>query len=415
MKRELFSRTFARCGSSLLLFMLVLVAANSTAHAQSGMLQRGTVAAAHAVSTPEAAVTTTAATAATAIPDQKTRQTEERNARPSTTTEQNNNDGNARTVNANMANATPSQPVAAPTPVTTATTVPTSSTATTNSNAATVANNNNATATSVATTTAPANVAAASSTTAFVAATDIYRVGAGDVLDIRISNQTARESTLYTVQEGGMLEYPLIGEPTKVAGMSPEQIGARIEAELKRRAVFPDAKVIVNVRDYQSHTVIISGMVDQPGTKFLRRDAVPLYVVLAEAQPRLEAGRAIITSRQDGQKTSVDFSNQAAMSTLVRAGDFIQVGARPPQYFFIGGQIGVPGQKDFHGGMTLTQAIIAAGGTTRFATGRARISRQGADGKLVSTEYNLSDIEKGKTPDPILQAGDRIEIGRTRW
>jgi hypothetical protein len=41
--------------------------------------------------------------------------------------------------------------------------------------------------------------------------------------------------------------------------------------------------------------------------------------------------------------------------------------------------------------------------------------RQGEDGRLAATEYNLKKIEEGKDPDPQLVVGDRIEIGRGGW
>jgi polysaccharide export outer membrane protein len=103
---------------------------------------------------------------------------------------------------------------------------------------------------------------------------------------------------------------------------------------------------------------------------------------------------------------------------LVYPNDVIRLVAAPPPaplFFYIGGQIVAPGQKDFHQGLTLTQAIFASGGMTRFAGSKVKVMRQGADGRLVTTEYNLKKIEQGKDPDPQLEAGDRIEITRSGW
>jgi protein involved in polysaccharide export with SLBB domain len=158
-------------------------------------------------------------------------------------------------------------------------------------------------------------------------------------------------------------------------------------------------------------------MVNDPGTKVLRREAMPLYVVLAEAQLKPEAGRATIM-RADGQSLMVNLLDQKAMTTLVLPGDVITLTAappQPPQFFYIGGQVNSPGQKDFHAGMTLTQAVLASGGTTRFAGGKVKVSRQGEDGRLVKTEYSLKQIESGKIPDPELQPGDRLDVGRGSW
>ena len=242
----------------------------------------------------------------------------------------------------------------------------------------------------------------------------VYRVGVGDVLDIRLLNAGGRESTLFMVMAGGLLDYPLAGEPLQVAGLTTDEIDKHLTAAVK---VYENPELVVSVREYASHTVIVTGLVNDPGTKVLRREAVPLYVVLAEARPRPEAGRATIM-RQGGQSVEVKLADASAMATLVMPNDVITLGAAPPpppQFFYIGGAISSPGQKDFHQGLTLTQAVLASGGTTRFAGSKVKVSRQGADGRLVTTEYNLKQIEAGKIPDPILEAGDRLEVSRGSW
>lgn len=254
---------------------------------------------------------------------------------------------------------------------------------------------------------------AAASEAAPLVLTNTYRVGTNDVLDIRLLNAQTRESTLFTVLAEGLLEYPLAGEALKVAGLTTDEIGARLAAKIK---VYDKPQVMVSVREYASHNVIVTGLVNDPGSKSLRREAVPLYVLLAESQVRPEAGRATIM--RAGQKMVVNLSDAKATAELVLPGDVITLMALPPpppQFYFIGGQISAPGQKDFHAGLTLTQAVLASGGTTRFANGKVKVSRQGADGRLVMTEYNLKQIEAGKIPDPFLEPGDRLEISRGRW
>lgn len=255
---------------------------------------------------------------------------------------------------------------------------------------------------------------AAMTTTAPHPLTSIYRVGAGDILDIRLLNAATRESTLFTVMSGGLLEYPLAGEPVQVAGLTTDEIDARLTSMIK---LYDKPQVVVSVREYASHHVIISGLVNDPGTKVMRREAMPLYVVLAEAQLKPEAGLANIV-RADGQSMTINLSDPKATTTLVLPGDVITLAAappQPPQFFYIGGQVVSPGQKDFHAGLTLTQAVLASGGTTRFAGGKVKVSRQGADGRLVTTEYSLKQIESGKIPDPVLQPGDRVDVGRGGW
>ena len=268
--------------------------------------------------------------------------------------------------------------------------------------------NPKAAATATGTASAP-NSSASSATSAVSVASQIYRVGVGDVLDIQLNNNPSQGSTLFTVLDGGMLEYPLAGNPLPVAGMTTKEIAATLRQKIK---FFEDPAVEVNVRDYASHTVTISGFVAAPGTKTLRREAVPLYALLAESLVLSDAARATIT--RSSETLAIDLKDTNLSATLVLPGDVIKVlGAfpAPTEFFFVAGQVRLPGQKAFHSGLTLTQAILAAGGAMNGAAERVRVSRQGADGRLVTTEFNLRKIQSGKIADPAIQKDDRIEVG----
>lgn len=241
------------------------------------------------------------------------------------------------------------------------------------------------------------------------ASTQIYRVGVGDVLDIQLSNYPSRNSTLFTVLPDGVLEYPLAGNPIVVNGMTTAQIATLLQQRIK---IFDNPKVKVDVREYVSHAVTIVGFVSAPGTKILRREAVPLYTMLAEALVLPEAARATIM-RPGAPPIVVDLKDARLSAALVVPGDSIKVtGAAlvPAQYFFVGGEIRSPGQKPFHAGLTLTQAILASGGTKTSADLKVKVSRQGTHGKLATEEFNLRKIQTGKAPDPVLQNGDRLEV-----
>ena len=255
---------------------------------------------------------------------------------------------------------------------------------------------------------APARAAAPA---AAVSPASIYRIGIGDVLDIRLLNgQDPRQSTLYPVIAGGVLDYPLLRDPLTVAGMTTDELAAQLVAEFRHRGLYERPQVRVSIREYASHAVLVSGLVSDPGTKILRREAIPLYVVIAEAQPKPEAGRAVIISHATGKALNIDLNDAAGLNTLVQSGDVVTLTTRPREFFYVGGEISAPGQKDFHAGITLTQGLLASGGVTRAAGERVRVLRAGADGRLSTTEYNLREIENGAVPDPLLQPGDRVEV-----
>jgi len=284
------------------------------------------------------------------------------------------------------------------------TAVPPATDAATNAPSGATDGANNAPANSPETPTTEANAAA----TEF-ALTKLYRVGPGDVLDVRVNNSQAPQSTLYTVTPAGLLEHPILAEPMHVVGMSPEEIGTAIEADLQRRALMETPKVSVGVRDYASHTILVSGLVKDSGTKILRREAIPLYVVVADAQPLPEAGRVIVVRSETNQTFESDLNQPTEMNILVRPGDVITLSANVTQFLYVGGEVKAPGEKTYRRGLTLTQAIISAGGTTNKGK-EARLGRDDGHGFLTVTKFKLKEIESGKIADPVVRPGDRIMI-----
>ena len=237
------------------------------------------------------------------------------------------------------------------------------------------------------------------------ASSQIYRVGVGDVLDIKLNDNDGPASTLFTVIGGGMLEYPLIGVALPVAGLTTTEIAALLKQKIK---LFENPNVAVSVRDYASHNVTISGLVAAPGTKALRREAVPLYALLAESVVLSDASRATISRGGNSVTVSLTDANESAM--LILSGDVIKVSGSTTadaEFFFVSGAVKTPGQKPYQSGLTLSQAILAAGAT---AGEHVRVSRQRTDGRVITEEYDLKKIQEGKAIDPLLQRDDRIEV-----
>ena len=238
--------------------------------------------------------------------------------------------------------------------------------------------------------------------------TAIYRVGVGDVLDIRFPNSANNRSTLFTVVEDGAIDLPVAGGLFSVAGLTPEEIQATISAELKRRAVDVNGKVSVGVRQYLSHSITVTGLVNVPGIRFLRRERVPLYVVLSESQLRNDGARVGIL-RGGIPGPTHDLSDTATLNLTVQAGDVITVTSKPQEFYYIGGRVRNPGQKVFQPGVTLLQALLASGGTSK-SDNKIELSREGSGGRLVTTQYTLKQIKSGAVADPKLQVGDRVEV-----
>lgn len=238
-----------------------------------------------------------------------------------------------------------------------------------------------------------------------IALTNIYRVGPKDVLDIRISNSQPQQTRVFTVSQSGLLEHPHLSEALSVAGLTVEEVRARIEENLKNRALIENPKVFVGVLEHASHSIMVDGLVKIPGTKLLKSEAIPLAVVVAEAQPLLEATRVTVVRNGLNQILEANLSNAADMSFLVHPGDIVTLHSNVDEFLYIGGKVKSPGEKRYRLGLTLLQAIIAAGGS-KSNSRVAEIVR--GDGELVRTRFDLEAIQSGKAADPLVKPRDRI-------
>ncbi len=237
---------------------------------------------------------------------------------------------------------------------------------------------------------------------------ELYKVGKGDVLEISLPDAPGNQATLFTVTENGLVEHPSLTQPIKVVGLTPEEITRNLKESIGRGANSGKENVLVAVQEYNSHAIMVSGLVKEPGTKMLRREAIPLYVVLADAQPLPEAGQVVVVSRA-GAPVQLDLRESQSRNLIVRPGDVITVQAMPTQYFYVGGEVKDPGEKVFRPGLTLTQAILSAGGVTEKGK-KIELGRERGGGLLATINYKLKDITSGKVPDVPIQPGDRITV-----
>jgi len=240
--------------------------------------------------------------------------------------------------------------------------------------------------------------------------TRIYRVGPGDVLEVRLTSSASAQPTLHTVTPAGLFQHPQLSAPLPGAGLTLEELSASIEDDLKRRS-YPNINVVVTVNEYVSHTILVSGLVKEPGVKIIKREAIPLYVVVADAQPLPEAENVTVLRHDSNESYEIDLAKPSEMNLLVRPRDVVTLRANPAQFFYVGGEVKSPGEKSFRRGLTLTQAIIAAGGLTKDSK-EVRLARDNGSGYLVVHRFKLNDINSGKAPDPTILPGDRITVGK---
>ena len=248
---------------------------------------------------------------------------------------------------------------------------------------------------------------------AAAAPTEIYKIGIGDVLFINLKN-APKDATYYTVLSDGTIDYPLAGEMVSVAGMTTEETEDILREKIK---LYENPQISVGVRDHASHTITVLGLVEKGGVKQIQREAVPLYVIRAEAVVQPKATQANVR-RASGATEVIILKETKSDEILIFPGDIVEfafsetpIEAKNSQFYYIGGEIVSGGQKEFHAGLTLTQAIIVSGGLRKNSVKQVVIRRKNFQGLLEASSYNLKLIKDGKQLDPVLQAGDTIEIG----
>ena len=241
--------------------------------------------------------------------------------------------------------------------------------------------------------------------------TGVYKVGVGDVLFVNLKN-SARGSGYYTVRANGTIDFPLAGENVIVAGQAVDSIKEILESGI---TLFRDPQVEVTVREYGSHKVTVSGMVDNPGEKSLQREAIPLFVIRADAVVDPKATRAIITRGPLLKVETCDLRDANTDGILIYPGNSVEFtnenGSRENtgNFYYIGGEVISAGQKQLSSGLTLYQAIVASGGS-KGDPKKAIIRRKNDKGVFAIFEHNLRAIRDGKAADPTLTAGDIVEI-----
>ncbi len=244
-----------------------------------------------------------------------------------------------------------------------------------------------------------------------------YRVGVGDVIGVE-AFQAKDISGEYAVEAAGTITFPLLGA-VPVRGKTAAEIADLLE-KLLEKDYYVDVQLKVEVRLYASQPVTLLGEVQKPGTYYLE-GRTTLTELLAKAGglkssagPVLELRR---TARPDGEgppepmifETEKLSTGEAGHDVTLRAGDVLYVS--PKKLYFITGEITRPGQYEISLGMTLMQALSQGGGVSKFASQLIEVHRE-VDGEKTILSYDLSQIRKGRVPDPAILSGDVIYVKR---
>lgn len=271
-----------------------------------------------------------------------------------------------------------------------------------NPSTANLASANSATPTTVTGTTATAAVDKP-------AKSPLLQLGPGDSIALLVYGQPDLSTTSY-VADDGTLSVPLAGN-VPVAGLSPAQASAKIEAALKAAKILVDPHVTLTVTQTRSQRVSVLGQVGTPG-RYPVESNTSVFDLLAQAGGITATGSDVvyvIRRGADGQEVRypVDLKGLAdgKLPTLtLQGGDSLFV--PKAEQFSIYGEVTTPGRYRVEPGMTVIEAIAKAGGITlRGSSRRVEIKRKMPNGGYASTKVKIDELVQ---PDDVIQVKESI-------
>lgn len=113
-------------------------------------------------------------------------------------------------------------------------------------------------------------------------------------------------------------------------------------------------------------------------------------------------------------KTTGELQNEILTNYVPKYYVRLTVTVKSPtdRVYYVGGQVSVPGVKQYLGDTTVTKAIQGAGDFNDFANHTVWLTR-GTNGKRI--KVNCDKALKDPSQDPPVYPGDQIEVPRSMW
>ncbi len=191
-----------------------------------------------------------------------------------------------------------------------------------------------------------------------------YVLGVNDEVEVTIfgaQNQVVRTR----VKEDGTVTVPYAGA-IRATGYTARELAQRIQTALEKGGYLINPVVNVDVTQFISNVVTVSGNVATPGIYPLDRSMTVAMLVARAGGARPDgADFALLRRRGDTQEHRIEFDTlegQWSGATRLQEGDTLLIPEAPT--FFAYGQVKSPGNYPIKSGMTIRQALARAGGPT---------------------------------------------------
>lgn len=253
-----------------------------------------------------------------------------------------------------------------------------------------------------------------------------YRIGPGDVLDIRIFNRPNLSRDAVRVEGSGIIRMPLIEGEIQAACKTEGELAKEIASRYLK--YYRNPQVDVFVKEYHAREVALIGAVNEQGRYQMRRRLRLLELLTFAKGTTEKAGQTINIVRAGGGELCVrpddspvnngTFISLRLNDTLrgeeqanpyVQAGDIVTV--PEADQIYVVGNVYSPKAVPLKEPITVSRAIAIAGGALRDSrTDRVRIVRQQPGTTQAEIFVNLSAIARKRAEDVLLQPNDIVEV-----
>ena len=255
---------------------------------------------------------------------------------------------------------------------------------------------------------------------------DRYRIGAGDVLDIRIYNRPQLSREAVRVEGSGMIRMPLIDTEIQAACLTEGELAKEISTRYAK--FYKNLQVDVFIKEYHSRQVAIIGAVNDQSRFELQRRVRLLELLTYAKGPSPRAGQTIniVHSTASSPCKKEDETDASAAFTSYKLSDVLQGDPKSNPYLEAGDIVTLPEADQVYvvgnvfspvtialkDPITLTRAIAMAGGLKQDTRkDKIRVLRQ-EPGTTIRKEItvDLYAIEKKRSEDLALLPNDIIDV-----
>jgi polysaccharide export outer membrane protein len=261
-----------------------------------------------------------------------------------------------------------------------------------------------------------------------------YRIGPGDVLEVIVYNHPQLSRPVLRVDGRGMIRLPLLEGEILAACKTESELASDLTTRYLEYQKYP--QVDVYVKEFNSQPIAILGAVRSAGRFQLQRRVRLLELLTYAGGPAPNAGRTIQIVHNSGapqlcsdQKPSeqkpIENSDDSmsfypikdtlrgveAANPFLTSGDIVFL--PDADQVFVTGNVAKPSAIPMQEPVTLSHAIMIAGGLLPGSQSKVRVVRQDMTTLTRTEQYiDIKEVNKGIAKDIVLQPNDVVEVLR---